>query len=378
MEQQVLILGAGFSLHAGLPLQSDFTEALLAARTFADGKPSRVLTDYLCKFVHDSFGHRVDAKACFWPALEDLFTCVDLSANTGHHLGRPYSPAALRTVRRALISRIIRMLREKYAKSEKKPDERRERLVQLLSNLDLQHTSFVNLNWDVALEQTLSETRPEYAIKYGAAERAFDFDDLSKPRPVRAGQVVQLAKIHGSINWLYCDNCRRLYAAPPRQINRIADQLLSGSDWDEIGKVLGRPIDDDLKKSARNCPCCPDVPLGTRIATFSYRKALDFPMFQRTWFTAERLLAHAAKWVFIGYSLPAADFEFKYLLKRVQLARGKQPEFVIVTGGTSKAVRETVENYQQFFGDRIRKDKVFRREIDADAIACITNTLAGT
>jgi len=152
--------------------------------------------------------------------------------------------------------------------------------------------------------------------------------------------------------------------------------LLSNGDWDAIGRVLDLEIDDDLRKPQRDCPCCPNVPLGTRIATFSYRKALDFPMFQRTWFSAEQLLARAATWVFIGYSLPAADFEFKYLLKRVQLARSKKPKIVIVTGGGSKATNATIENYQRFFGDRIREDRIFKREIDDDAIACMTKTSA--
>lgn len=376
MEKQVLILGAGFSRHAGLPLQSDFTEALLAARSFSDGKPSRVLTDYLCAFVRDSFGHDVDAEACFWPALEDLFTCVDLSANTGHHFGRAYSPAALRTVRRALIARIIRMLREKYGKSAKKPDDRRKRLARLLAELDLQRTSFVSLNWDVALEEMLSENRDRYSVNYGAAERSFDFDNSTSTEVAATrADIAHIAKIHGSINWLYCDNCRRLYAIPPRQINRIADQLLSDNDWDAIGKTLKIEIDDDLRKPQRSCPCCPDVALGTRIATFSYRKALDFPMFQRTWFCAERLLARARTWVFIGYSLPAADFEFKYLMKRVQLARRTQPRIVVITGGGSKAVTGTIENYQRFFGNCIRKDRIFRNEIDDDAINCMTASL---
>jgi hypothetical protein len=41
--------------------------------------------------------------------IEDIFTCIDLSANTGHHLGPKYSPSDLRSVRRGLIVRIIRM-----------------------------------------------------------------------------------------------------------------------------------------------------------------------------------------------------------------------------------------------------------------------------
>jgi len=91
-------------------------------------------------------------------------------------------------------------------------------------------------------------------------------------------------------------------------------------------------------------------------------------MFQHTWFAAERLLAQAGTWVFIGYSLPAADFEFKYLLKRTQLARRRPARIVVVTGGGKRATKDTVENYQRFFGSNLRQDDVFENEIDETVI----------
>ena len=48
-------------------------------------------------------------------------------------------------------------------------------------------------------------------------------------------------------------------------------------------------------------------------------------MYDQSWQTAERLLREAKNWIFIGYSLPAADYEFKLLLKRVQLSRKAKP-----------------------------------------------------
>jgi hypothetical protein len=107
------------------------------------------------------------------------------------------------------------------------------------------------------------------------------------------------------------------------------------------------------------CLNCITVPLTTRIATFSYLKALDFPMFERSWLSAERLLRSADKWVFIGYSLPAADYEFKHLLKRVQLSRKKVPEFVVITGGSETDCDNTYLNYQRFFGRAIKKNENF-------------------
>src|SRR4051812_32129832 len=111
--ETIFIVGAGFSNHAYLPLTGKFTEAILEARQRNAG-PSRVLVDFLSRFIHDAFGHSTNAKAKYWPDLEDIFTCIDLSANSGHHLGGGFAPADLRTARRALLSRIIRMLDQKY------------------------------------------------------------------------------------------------------------------------------------------------------------------------------------------------------------------------------------------------------------------------
>lgn len=369
---QVLIVGAGFSQYAGLPLQSEFTKALLAARQFGEGKPSRALMDYLCKFVHATFGHQEDAEV--WPPMEDLFTCIDLSANTGHNLGAGYPAATLRTIRRALIARIIRMLRERYLKAQRRQKRRWKGITKLLKHADLNRTAFVSLNWDVATEGILSELHKGLSIEYGAEESQFDFNadatqTTSKRQPVADGPSVRIAKIHGSINWLYCDNCRRLYVVPPDQVLHVADQLLSESDWELIAQT-GPP--DGLRKPRRSCPWCPNVTLGTRIATFSYRKALDFSMFQRTWLMTERLLEQAARWVFIGYSLPAADYEFKYLLKRVQLARSGKVEIILVTGGSDAGVAATVDNYRRFFGEELRDENILTNGINDSVIERIT------
>jgi hypothetical protein len=72
----VYIVGAGFSKYAGLPLQKDFTEALLAARA-DEAHPMQPLIGHLGRFVHDAFDHNESAKAKFWPNLEDVFTNID-------------------------------------------------------------------------------------------------------------------------------------------------------------------------------------------------------------------------------------------------------------------------------------------------------------
>jgi hypothetical protein len=202
----LFVLGAGFSNNAGLPLQRDFTDALLEAQNFSKPGPSRSITRYLGAFVADVFGHaRAVAK---WPELEDLFTCVDLAANTGHHLGS-YAPADLRTVRRALISRIIRMLRQNYQPSAQERGKW-DPLSKLLRSIDYRTSAFVVLNWDTVLEDRLSELEPDFAVKHGNGIQIVEADGSPRTGKLSARErrVVTAIKMHGSVNWLYCDGCR--------------------------------------------------------------------------------------------------------------------------------------------------------------------------
>jgi hypothetical protein len=382
----VYIVGAGFSSHAGLPLTVDFTAAILEGRNYGTG-PSRLIADYLSHFISESFDHAKTAGAKYWPDLEDIFTCVDLSANSGHHLGGSFSPADLRTVRRAILSRIVRMLDRKYRDGKKQKGKRdRQAIEKFFGSIDPNNSGFISMNWDTVIEQKLGAIWRDYRIDYRCdAVRAKvptppnpdDFSAVGYKRELRKPLTVKLdlpakppsepqpgiplVKIHGSINWLYCDNCRRLFSFDPSEATRIADQLLTETDLVNMGKcfpkrkaTVEQTIKQLIEKRRLVCFCNEKVPLGTRIATFSYTKALDFPMFQKSWFAAERLLREAKRWVFIGYSLPAADFEFKYLLKRMQLCRIDRPEIIVVSGGNKESLERTRQNYSRFFGRTIR------------------------
>jgi DNA polymerase elongation subunit (family B) len=76
-------------------------------------------------------------------------------------------------------------------------------------------------------------------------------------------------------------------------------------------------------------------------------------MFESSWMEAEKALRSARKWVFIGYSLPGADFEFKYLLKRIALSRRSTPIIQVVTKARMKAKKDSyaVTCYKRFFGE---------------------------
>ena len=96
-EPDIPLLEGYVHKHQGLneEAQKDFTEALLDPGG-NEGHPMQPLIKHLGRFVHDAFDHNESAKAKFWPNLEDVFTNIDLAANTGHHLGSAHSPSRLR------------------------------------------------------------------------------------------------------------------------------------------------------------------------------------------------------------------------------------------------------------------------------------------
>jgi len=366
--QHLFIVGAGFSASAGLPLTSQFTEKLLDVENLKLDGPSSLQVEFLKKFVFDAFGVTPETPVAQWPELEDIFTCIDLSANSGHHLGPNYSPSQLRTVRRALIVRIIRMLRQSYARRATDFNEPAGRLQHLLRAVDKQNAAFLSMNWDTVIERGLRTAQRIYSYDYGCNALAASFPTRgAKIQRLGAAPEIQVLKPHGSVNWLYCDSCRQIFWFPPGSDDKIAAQLFHRSDWDVVKKIIGKTYSGQAQR--RRCPECSAYALGTRFATFSYRKALDFPMHESTWRTAEELLREADNWIFIGYSLPPADYEFKLLLKRVLLSRKRKPRLTVITGGDAGAVERTKLSYVRFFGEALNaKRNIFASGLDSGAI----------
>jgi hypothetical protein len=93
--------------------------------------------------------------------------------------------------------------------------------------------------------------------------------------------------------------------------------------------------------------------MGGRVATFSYRKAFSINQFQTIWDHAYKVLRNSDTWLFVGYSMPEADFEFRHLLKSAQLARKN------LSGWSCKVVLKDDDvaerRYRSFFGIKLNQ-----------------------
>jgi len=277
------------------------------------------------------------------PELEDIFTCIDLSANTGHHLGIKYTPKLLRAIRRMAIYRIFSVLDQHFAISSEI-----SQLLQRTTPPSLSDSSFIVLNWDIVLEKHLA--RLGIGVDYQCD--SLEWNKSSTGSAIK-NPSVPVCKMHGSSNWVYCENCKALFFDQSDKLSlrskvglvkfdfRLFDEKYSGKRFNEL---LG------IEPKMRKCRLCKNM-VSSHIATFSYRKSFRTHAYSSIWHRAEDLLARSRHWIFIGYSLPRADFELKSLLKTAQLRYAhlapKAPVRTIDVVVKGDAVRR---DYEAFFG----------------------------
>lgn len=334
------ILGAGFSSLSGLPIQSAFSGLLLADEFCSD--LDKAITKALGTFLTDVFGWQLGRPI---PALEDIFTSIDLAAGTGHHLGIKYTPKKLRALRRMAVYRVFSVLDREFKYSGP---------ISKLLNAEFRGNgtsipAFIVLNWDIVLEKHVMQINPNISIDY-----CCNTIDWNKPATSQDHGLssVSICKMHGSSNWVYCENCGALFFDLNEKISlhkkvglikadfRLFDEGLTDSAFDG---ALG------IDPSSRKCKRCNNM-VSSHIATFSYRKSFRTHAYPSVWHRAGDILAESNHWVFIGYSLPKADFELKHLLKTAQLRYKHMPSRsdrrieVVVRGDGAH------EGYENFFG----------------------------
>lgn len=260
--------------------------------------------------------------------LEDHFTIIDLCANTGHNLGPKYTPAHLRAIRRFSIHKIFQILDSHYEHSP-----HIEKFLRLLA--DGEFNTVISTNWDVVCENHVGYT-------YGRIGHE------SGPSP-----HLRILKLHGSANWGYCDTCMSVQVIGPGKGALHNNILLRAKDFKLFNLKNPFPLHSSgvIRIICNSC----DSPISARIATFSLAKAMDYFQFQNVWDEARTSLREAERWVFIGYSLPEADFEVKHLLKTSQLASrangGHGPKISCVALNDTN----TINRFRSFFGKKFEE-----------------------
>jgi hypothetical protein len=113
---------------------------------------------------------------------------------------------------------------------------------------------------------------------------------------------VKLLKIHGSMNWHLCPRCQRLYVDLYKDFQGL--YLITKH---HCAHCKSNFADVDMNS----------IRLRTNLIMPTFLKDLNNFQIKLIWQNAGVELSEADKVVFIGYSLPQADFELRQLLSRM-------------------------------------------------------------
>jgi hypothetical protein len=361
-QKVVYVLGAGFSKPAGAPSQDEILGEILQLGE-ANGRVSEAKRN-LREFLSGDLNLDIEHPERI--ALEDIYTPIDRCIADGTSLkGRTSANLSeLREHLGGLISRAISAAIARhfagntgssgyvhdFASYVVAKAARRGALAASAASSALAKgydpLSIISLNWDILLDSAIHESLFRQCPKQGDYD-AFGVVDYccyvssldpgdSRIRPGLwslgcRGYNVKLLKLHGSLNWLQCPNCQRLF--------------VDFGSKTEILEHVG-------KTPCRHC------------GRFGYRHALAgslvMPTFLKdrsnfqiklVWQNAGVELLEAKRLVFIGYSLPHADFEFRQLLSRMT-HRAAAIDVVLHKESSPQRYDAEVDRYRQFFGRR--------------------------
>jgi hypothetical protein len=362
----VYVLGAGFSIPAGAPTQAQILADILEL----DGwrvKVTEAKTRLEAFLIDDLRIRREDIPQI---ALEDVYTPIDRCIADGTAF-KSKSTADLKQIREdlgylisvAISRRITQRLNSgdadcsyihAFAKYIVAKAAKRAELAKNAKNSSLVKAydplSIISLNWDILLDNAIhsalqdrdpvieGDYDPFGVVDYCCYISSVDAGDMRIRSGLWSlgcrGYNVKFLKLHGSMNWLQCPNCQRLFV----QYGLKEDIL------ERVGDTCCR----HCQKSGY------ENPLAGSLVMPTFLKDLTNFQVKLVWQNAGVELMEAKHLVFIGYSLPQADFEFRQLLSRM-IHRDATIEVVLYKGTGDEAIRRykaEEDRYRQFFGDR--------------------------
>lgn len=314
MNKTVYILGAGFSKPANAPIQSEIVFEILKLGKLNFGNKTSTVKGYLNdfkKFLQEEL--YIDPKAFKDVALEDIFTPIDRCIIDGISF-RSLDNKKIIELREKIYSLIIIAIKEKLRRSDKDYINKFAKylVTQMqprISNVKHDPISVISTNWDILLDNSIKKQ-----IEYDSHKGVVDYccyisslhdDDTIKPGLWALGKGkynVKLLKIHGSMNWLSCPKCQRLYVA---FYDKIAEY---GIYKNRFCKHCSRNFKENRTVATA---------LRSNLIMPTFLKDLNNFQIKLIWQNAGVELSEASKVVFIGYSLPQADYELRQLLSRM-------------------------------------------------------------
>jgi hypothetical protein len=327
----VFILGAGFSMPAGIPSQAKLLGAILSGNIDKELEKHR---KQLKAFIKNVFGLSPSKAAQL--DLEDIYTPIHQSIARNQSL-KGYSPEALKKLETSLNILIGEQINIRVDDAKADYVVKFAEVLVKRKEASRNSDSFAvfSLNWDILLDRRLFSRidSKEGTVDYCCHCAGVDKYNKVTPGLLARGQglfTVKLLKLHGSLNWLNCSECGRLF------INRLEKIARGGFDG---------------KQNCRFCSKNHVIPakLDAALLLPIFQKDMARFHFQHIWNQAGIELSEATKLVFIGYSFPLADFDFRSLITK----HVGDVDVEVVLWSLDGSETEEGQRYRKYFGDKI-------------------------
>ena len=222
-------------------------------------------------------------------SLEDIFTAFDKSYQ-GREFIYDFSHEQVSDIRESIV-RLFVYYFSKCVNEHSYTAQEYLDFCEYIKSLD--NVVIISTNWDVLLEEYFEKLDMKYTLCLN--------EPYYRPTTKRrlSSKQIRLIKLHGSINWFKCLKCGTL---------NIVDNK-------KCGNYLFN--DNDIE----TCQFCNykaegGMLLQSEIITPTMFKSINSQLYSNLWSAAKSDLMCAKEVTFIGYSLPIADFELRYLFQR--------------------------------------------------------------
>ncbi|GEM_PF-3044346 len=341
--RRVFILGAGASVEARVPPLAQLHSKILARLKPGDATLRRLMLH----FDADVASHSGR------PAIVDFISFLDRGLHEGRPLGTGLGVAALQSLRSQFTAVMAKSLGSHRGLRLRIPRAAGlagqwvtipsyiRRFVRKLraggwarkANRLRFADAVITTNYDTCIDLAC------YFEAYSARGRFSDvflgssfrdpYDDADAfSRPTRP---IALLKLHGSLNWLYCPVCGRIFVSAFENNVRYLR--------------LGRRYRGEMTCYCEYYPLEPVLVAPTAIQEFGNQHLAA------VWSNAHHVLEEADNWIIVGYSLPSEDVALRTLMYRALESRERlrQPTRIVVVN-TQAGRPEVAKRYRSFFG----------------------------
>jgi NAD-dependent SIR2 family protein deacetylase len=307
----LFVFGAGASIADGAPSQKDILPIILDGRD--DEISNSQLGREVKKFIDSNFFISSDS----YPSLEAVFGYMDYFINAKEGLGGSLTTEKIYEIRSSLV-KLIHYVIGKSRKESKGIYRKFWESVKVYSR----NISVITMNYDTLLDEAFDFLYPDYGyIDYCIPLMNYDhYPDIDpfnwwvnprEPVPKWEGgdpKPIKIIKIHGSLNWKYCNCCNQVLLTP-------WDTEIDLNSKGFLRYEYASCENPETRSYEYICPL-DNTKFITLIVPPSHIKELNNPIINRLMDESAREIRVSKKIVFVGYSFPEADVHIKALFKK--------------------------------------------------------------